>query len=122
PSALPEARLFFHQRGTYMAVGKSVGHRLYLHASALESATPQAIAHVERAVALAGVSKEEFNVVRLDQFEDAVALLAYPSFFDEAFPPIERSWKIFLSSGKASYRTYTNSMNPPILHRKELLL
>jgi hypothetical protein len=105
-----------------MDVGKFVGHRLYVHTSALESAAPQLIEHVRRAIALIGIPQDAFNVVRLDTFADTIALLSYPGFFDEAFPSIERSWKIVLSSGKMSHRTYINSLNPPILHRKELLL
>jgi DNA phosphorothioation-associated putative methyltransferase len=71
---------------------------------------------------IAGVSDDSFNVVRVDAESGAVGLLDYPAFFDHPFPSLARSWKVALDSNDASYRTYIESQNPPILHRKELLL
>jgi hypothetical protein len=49
-------------------------------------------------------------------------LLHYPGFFDEPFPRLQESWLVDLSTEQTRYRTYAESRNPPILHRKELLL
>lgn len=43
-------------------------------------------------------------------------------FFDDPFPVLRRFWSVDLENRKRLYRTYENSLNPPILHRKELLL
>lgn len=64
----------------------------------------------------------DFNVVRVDALEDSVALLSYPTFFDEACPSLARSWKVSIKDQRATVRTYQDSFNPPVLHRKELLL
>ncbi|TWA66696.1 DNA phosphorothioation-associated putative methyltransferase [Azospirillum baldaniorum] len=103
-------------------IGKAVGLRLYLHASALVQALPEDAARVGRAQALAEIVADQFNVVRIERHGDAVALLDYPGFFDEAFPVLARSWRVDTGSGKVSFRDYRDSFNPPILHRKELLL
>jgi len=104
-------------------VGKFVGGYLYLHTTALPrlpEAWRQAIA---RAVELARVFPEQdFNVFKLDPRGEELSLLDYRDFFDDPFPALGRSWRISLKRGSVVYRTYEESRNPPILHRKELLL
>jgi DNA phosphorothioation-associated putative methyltransferase len=51
-----------------------------------------------------------------------MSLLDYPNFFGEAFPALYRSWFIDLDQQTYRYRSYESSSNPPILHRKELLI
>lgn len=102
--------------------GKTIGRSLYLHTSALGRASLELTDLVQRGTAVAALAPDSFNVVRFDPVEDALALLHYPTFFDDAFPPLHQTWKVRVSSGTVSYRTYRDSLNPPILHRKELLL
>ena len=104
------------------SLGKTVHQRLYLHATALDLAPPSTQDLLAQASRLASASTSAFNVVRFDPAEHSVALLNYPDFFDEPFPALEQSWKVALGPGQVSYRTYADSLNPPILHRKELLL
>jgi len=63
-----------------------------------------------------------YNVVRLNSDATEIGLLHYPNFFVEAFPRLLESWRIDLKRDVVGYRTYERSLNPPILHRKELLL
>jgi hypothetical protein len=80
-------------------------------------------ARVDAAAQCAGVARDTpFNVVRLEERNGKVALLYYPGFFEEPFPSLRESWLVDLNGGRNSYRTYVDSLNPPILHRKELLL
>lgn len=51
-----------------------------------------------------------------------IALLNYPDFFADPFPALAESWRYVPDSGETGYRSYRDSLNPPILHRKELLL
>lgn len=72
---------------------------------------------------VAGLSPEtHFNVVKLHQDGHQLSLLDYSSFFDDPFPPLARSWRVSLSRNTIIFRTYEESRNPPILHRKGLLL
>ena len=104
-------------------VGKLVGGYLYLHTTglaALPEAWQQAVA---KAIELAGVRPDEdFNVIKLRQQSEELSLLDYRDFFDYPFPALGRSWRVSLGCGSVVYRTYEESSNPPILHRKELLL
>jgi len=105
------------------ASGKTVGARLYLHLSALDGADNALQARIGAAEALAGLTRGEgYNLVRLDLEGPAVALLHYPDLFDAPFPALAASWLVDPQAGTARLRTYADSLNPPILHRKELLL
>lgn len=103
--------------------GKTVAQRFYLHVTALPEAEAARVGHLERAEMLAGVRRiEDFNVVRFDQSGPQVALLQYRDYFEDPFPPLAASWLVDLTTGEVGHRTYEDSLNPPILHRKELLL
>ncbi|WP_448203533.1 DNA phosphorothioation-associated putative methyltransferase [Azospirillum sp. sgz302134] len=104
-------------------LGKTVGLRLYLHISALDSAEPALTTRVWEAAARAQLTATDFNVIRVEgDGTGAIAFLDYPGFFKEAVPQLARSWRVDLTAGKMGTRDYRGSANPPILHRKELLL
>jgi DNA phosphorothioation-associated putative methyltransferase len=102
---------------------KIVAQRSYVHvaySSGLDDDARQKIAIAERcANVLRGA---QFNVMRFDPGDTSISLLNYADFFDDAFPVLRESWRVDLGTGRVTYRTYTGSLNPPILHRKELLL
>jgi len=58
----------------------------------------------------------------LDERDKTIALLCYPSFFEVGCPPLLKSWKVNIEKHSTSLRSYEHSFNPPLLHRKELLL
>ena len=103
-------------------IGKHVATRRYFHTSLLH-ADALAAELVTRASAIAGIRPDlDFNVVRLDSLEESVALLSYPAFFEDGCPSLAKSWKVNVEVERSSLRSYLDSFNPPVLHRKELLL
>jgi DNA phosphorothioation-associated putative methyltransferase len=102
-------------------VGKKVGFSVYFHIDAIPDENEDLHKRVCLATDRAGVRIGEFNIVRFEE-SGAVALLDYPGFQQQAFPVLARSWRVDLRNGRASYRDYRDSRNPPILHRKERLL
>jgi DNA phosphorothioation-associated putative methyltransferase len=96
-------------------VGKRVGGSLYIHSSALNEATG---AVVRRAAALA--DGFEWNVAKVSR--GSVSLLLYEDFDDVGFPALLASLKVNLTTGRISAVDYRRRANPPILHRKEMLL
>ena len=115
--------------------GKTIGRRTYLHVEALPSLNARTQAKAAQSSSLdwearvavaeqaAGVERGvRFNVVRLDAESGEIALLHYAEFFDDPFPALRESWRFEPATGRVGYRTYADSLNPPILHRKELLL
>lgn len=104
-------------------VGKFVGGYLYLHTTALPELPEVWRQATAKAVELARVRPDEdFNVIKLHPQGEELSLLDYRDFFDDPFPSLGRSWRVSLGRGSVVFRTYEESRNPPILHRKELLL
>lgn len=105
-----------------LSLGKRVPDGVYLHVDLLPK-LPEALRQVvEEARVLARLEPDAFNVVRFTPAGCKVSLLAYPAFHDEAFPALASSCAVDLRARSASLRKYDPSGNPPILHRKELLL
>ncbi len=102
---------------------KKVGSQTYFHVSALLKLDEKWVKRINRASQLAQIKPDtDYNLVRFDDRGSSIALLNYPNFFDDPFPSLCESWLIDIESSAISYRTYADSLNPPILHRKELLL
>jgi hypothetical protein len=106
-----------------ISIGKSVYTKTYFHVTCIELVRQQFRHLAQTAAAKAGLDVgKQFNVVRIDQNLTQVALLSYPDFFDNPYPELGESWLVRCDHWTVSHRTYEHSTNPPILHRKELLL
>ncbi len=105
------------------AVGKRVGGARYYHKSAVRWTGSKSRLAIEEATRIARVRSDAFNVVKIDgEPPKRVSLLAYEDFEASAFPTLLDSWTIDFNGPRCVHRTYRTSRNPPILHRKELLL
>lgn len=103
--------------------GKVVGQHRYFHISLVPHLPSTDQDRINSAVEIAQINRgEHFNVVKLVADSAQVTLLDYAAFYDEGFPVLSRFWTVNLEHGTFRYRTYEDSTNPPILHRKELLL
>lgn len=106
-------------------IGKRVVDDLYVHLSALgELDDGQLRSRIEAAVALLGTeSRSSPNVAKVHLRTGRLSLLSYAEFDEDPFPQLVASWT-FTSNPAAqpTLRTYGDSLNPPILHRKELLV
>jgi DNA phosphorothioation-associated putative methyltransferase len=105
------------------AVGKRVADHLYAHVTAVSS-WPDALCRLLEYGALRAcvVAGEHFNVVKIHATAEQLSLLAYDDFDEAPFPTLRKSWRINVQTDAVVYRDYTESRNPPILHRKELLV
>lgn len=105
------------------AFGKRISEHLYVHWSTLPECDSGIREIVDHAILLTNLQAGlDFNVIKLRSDGAELSLLDYPDFFETAFPILRRSWRIRLESASIVFRTYEQSRNPPILHRKELLL
>lgn len=66
--------------------------------------------------------KEVVNVIKYNRATRKVSCLNYLDFESDPFPVLGNSFIFDISEGKFTTRNYLNSLNPPILHRKELLV
>lgn len=99
-------------------VGKLTSSALYVHRASLgEISSHLRIYEGCARVFIGNVS--DSTIIKLARREPVVSYLSYPTFDTDPHPPLHASYTVKLRSLTASYRSYTNSRNPPILHRKE---
>lgn len=106
-------------------IGKRVVDDLYVHLSALDYLDDlEQRRRIEAALLdLSAPTQHIPSVAKLNLRTGRLSLLAYRDFDEDPFPELAASW--VFSSGSASapsHRIYADSLNPPILHRKELLV
>jgi DNA phosphorothioation-associated putative methyltransferase len=105
-----------------LTLGKRMPDGVYAHVESLPFLPDELRAAVDAARALAKLDADAFHVVKFALRGWKLSLLAYPGFFDEAFPTLAASWVVDLDARAVTSRAYAAEGNPPILHRKELLL
>ena len=98
------------------AVGKRIGGALYIHKEALGLLAEEAD-KVEKAESMAPAVC--WNIAKIEK--STVSLLQYEPF-EIDFPALLTSTRVDLLSGTVTQTDYKKRANPPILHRKELLL
>jgi hypothetical protein len=64
-----------------------------------------------------------FQVVSVSKVLDQVQFLCYPAFWSKIFPELTESWILTFGDGgtQVTHKKY-NTINPPILHHKELYI
>jgi DNA phosphorothioation-associated putative methyltransferase len=104
-------------------LGKTVGQRRYFHRERIVDLTPPLSQLVDVArVVLESRVDPVFNIVRVDTALQEVAFLDYPQLGTVPFPALHSSWRVHVPSRLVTNRRYDKSLNPPILHRCELIL
>jgi DNA phosphorothioation-associated putative methyltransferase len=103
--------------------GKRVGNSVYIHREATPHIDAPLLALLNEAVTIAASTYRDWNVARLSLADREVALLNYPHFDTDPFPSLHSSCLVKLvAEQKIVMRDFSSSLNPPVLHRKELLL
>ena len=105
------------KKGT--ARGKHVGRFSYYHTTLLAQ-LPKVFGHLDSLRQECHAESFAFNVVKLDA-GTGISFLRYESF-DTPFPSLLAALTCNLDRRAARRTDYTTRRNPPILHRRELLL
>ena len=108
-----------------LPVGKRLPQAIYLHKSALEQTSKPLHTMIEDSVAEISFSHGEpdgWNVIKLHRDRFRITLLHYPRFFEDAYPALRHSVSIDLGDKRCRITRYDTSDNPPILHRKEVMV
>jgi len=101
--------------------GKVVGDAKYLHKSAINLLSLEYTSKIKDCVTIVG-EKHNWNVIKINLKEThKISLLDYEDFSENACPALLNSCQVDVSKKTFSVRNHSHS-NPPILHRKELLL
>lgn len=112
----------FHELVAALPYKKELPEAVYLHRETLQQTCPplsQFVCAVAKAVKLAD---EEWHLVKLAKRDFRLSLLCYPTFFEEAYPSLNQSVTVDLTKLKHTVTRYEEHDNPPILHRKEVML
>ena len=98
-------------------IGKKLPEDLYVHRSIVDQLPPllRLLTFAARRV----VGDVEHDLVKLSTHGRSVSFLKYRDFEDVAHPELEYSVRVFLPKATYAVRNYSDSENPPILHRKE---
>jgi DNA phosphorothioation-associated putative methyltransferase len=99
-------------------LGKLLPLAFYIHCFALKYLDPQLQAY-ETLARQQFQSEPNFTLIKfhLEQFK--LSYLSYPDFDTDPHPALHFSTQVNLSSGEITLRNYSQTRNPPILHRKE---
>jgi len=101
-------------------IGKRVAGDLYLHKTSIGYTTEDDKSLIQEMAKNLSNSEKSWNVVRVGN--DNIAFLTYRDFKEDPFPSLDRSIRFDLLDGRKSVRDFSKHSNPPILHRKELLV
>ncbi|WP_462171620.1 hypothetical protein [Pseudoalteromonas xiamenensis] len=102
--------------------GKQLPTAVYVHKSAIVECLPDAIEQLIHNAASLYAPTFDWNVVKVFKRDFKVTLLNYPTFDTYAYPALHSCITIDLTLQTAKFIDYSNSDNPPILHRKELFV
>jgi DNA phosphorothioation-associated putative methyltransferase len=104
-------------------VGKRIGDVTYVHCGQVARLSSSLLRMVESATSVAQSQSEiPYNVIKISERQDQVSFLSYQDLIETPFPALLASLSVNLGSRTATMRRYDQRKNPPILHRKELLL
>lgn len=99
-------------------VGKKLPDALYVHVSALQNLDPVLRVYEGCARVLVG-HVQSASIIKLQRVERRIAYLSYPAFDRDPHPTLEFSLRVDLRTFDVKFRDFSDSSNPPVLHRKE---
>lgn len=103
-------------------VGKILPDAFYIHISAIAELDELVIAYEANARELLGKKDDDYNILKFGLAKPQISYLFYPKFEEDPHPRLKYSLIVNLQTHDIDYRDYTDSKNPPILHRKETFI
>jgi DNA phosphorothioation-associated putative methyltransferase len=111
-----QAMIFVSARAS--PIGKQTPTALYVHRSAAGELPPLLQVYEGCARVLAG-TVDQANMIKLSVTQPQVSYLNYPRFDSDAHPTLATAITVNLTKLSVDRRDYSQSANPPLLHRKE---
>lgn len=103
------------------AVGKLLPDDLYIHRSALDSLEPLLRIYEGCGREYLG-EVEGANIIKIHRRSGKLSYLVYPDFESDPHPALLRSVRVNLRTRQIDCNDYSQSSNPPVLHRKDTFL
>lgn len=99
-------------------VGKLLPEALYVHVVVLHALDPL-LQQYESSARTAASQAEGATLVKFSTSKPKISYLFYPDFDTDPHPALQASLQVDLETLEVTYRDYSSSENPFILHRKE---
>jgi DNA phosphorothioation-associated putative methyltransferase len=99
-------------------VGKRLPTALYVHESALDQLAPALRTYEGCARWLIG-EVDDANIIKIATDKPKISYLSYPHFDKDPHPALSQTMYVHLRKLTVDSRSYEESANKPILHRKE---
>ena len=103
-------------------LGKKLPDAIYLHQSVMRELPISLNEYLNHIINKLEITKKQWNILKLSKTNHQCSLLYYPDFFTYAYPALHTSYTINLEKQTVRKSNYSDSTNPPILHRKETLI
>ena len=103
------------------AVGKLLPDALYVHDSALPL-LHTALQKLEQKARIGIKRSQQTTLIKFSLTKPQLSYLFYPDFDRDPHPALHTSIKVDLETGQISTRDYSQTANPPVLHRKETFI
>ena len=101
-------------------VGKKLPDSLYVHKTAEAQLPPLLRLMILTARQIVG--DVEYDLIKISMDGKKISFLRYPDFDNIAHPELAYSVRVYLPTASYGIKNFSNSENPPILHRKESFL
>jgi DNA phosphorothioation-associated putative methyltransferase len=105
-----------------IGAGKVLENAKYVHESAFSSIPLELLAFLERERAELRLPKIQYNVLKFYHKDFKASFLHYPDYFRDPYPCLQSSCALDFERQTHRLIDFSDSENPPILHRKETLL
>ncbi|MGF1768613.1 DNA phosphorothioation-associated putative methyltransferase [Enterovibrio makurazakiensis] len=102
--------------------GKHLPDALYLHKDAFDALPSSLSSFVHNVAKALKINEDDWHIVKLGKHDFRLSLLSYPTFYTDAYPSLKQSVTVDLSKLMHRVTDYDTTENPPILHRKELMI
>ncbi|KXI29586.1 DNA phosphorothioation-associated putative methyltransferase [Paraglaciecola hydrolytica] len=112
--------LSFSKLTAELPIGKSTPQAIYVHCSGIQNT--QLLEFINRILSALKQSSFSWDVAKFSKHSFQFSVLAYPDFDTEAYPELKTSLFVDLNKKHHRINDYSKSDNPPILHRKELMV
>jgi DNA phosphorothioation-associated putative methyltransferase len=103
------------------SIGKLLPDALYVHHSAIPL-LDSVLRSLEQKAQSSINSAQQATLIKFSLIKPQLSYLFYPDFDCDPHPALKLSIKVDLATGQVSTRDYSQTANPPILHRKESFL
>ena len=100
-------------------IGKKLPDSIYIHKSAFETLPETLRLLVPKISSAVKIDDDDWNILKLYTRDYKLAFLNYPTFDTYSYPSLAQAYTVDLAKLKVRKANYSDSKNPPILHRKE---